>query len=216
MGYNTLMAAVMREVDLNTSARIRNAALEGFAKDGVAATSIRDVADAAGVSAGLVQHHFRTKAGLRDAVNEYVVSIVAEAFGDVSEMTDPADPLEVVGNRITAVVRDHPVALLYAARSLVDGDEDALGIFDILVEIAIGLLRRLEEQGHIKADVDLEWAALHVVVLNLGTVLFQMAIDRRLEKSFFDEEELERWNHASKALFRRGVFKSPRRRSKRS
>jgi len=43
--------------DLNAAARIRNAALEGFAANGVAATSIRDVAAAAGVSPGLVQHH---------------------------------------------------------------------------------------------------------------------------------------------------------------
>jgi AcrR family transcriptional regulator len=42
--------------DLSTYARIRNAALEGFATRGVAATSIRDVATAAGVSPGLVQH----------------------------------------------------------------------------------------------------------------------------------------------------------------
>jgi hypothetical protein len=39
--------------DLTGLARIRNAALEGFARDGAAGTSLRDVAKAAGVSPGL-------------------------------------------------------------------------------------------------------------------------------------------------------------------
>ena len=72
-----------RPADLNTYARIRNAALEGFAANGVASTSIRDVAAAAGVSPGLVQHHFGTKAGLRDAVNDFVVAGALDTFRDL-------------------------------------------------------------------------------------------------------------------------------------
>ena len=61
--------------DLTGLARIRNAALEGFARDGVAATSIRDVAKRAGVSPGLVQHYFQSKAALVEAVNAHVLAI---------------------------------------------------------------------------------------------------------------------------------------------
>src|SRR5262252_4469110 len=59
--------------DLTSAARIRDAALEAFSARGVAGTSIRDVAKAAAVSPGLVQHHFRSKAGLRRAVDDFVV-----------------------------------------------------------------------------------------------------------------------------------------------
>ena len=41
--------------------RIRNAALKSFATYGTSATSLRTVAAAAGVSVGLVQHHFATR-----------------------------------------------------------------------------------------------------------------------------------------------------------
>lgn len=41
--------------------RIRDAALKCFAAHGTAATSLRFIADTAGVSIGLVQHHFGTK-----------------------------------------------------------------------------------------------------------------------------------------------------------
>jgi AcrR family transcriptional regulator len=42
--------------------RIRNAALKSFATYGTSTTSLRTVAAAAGVSVGLVQHHFANKA----------------------------------------------------------------------------------------------------------------------------------------------------------
>src|SRR3989442_8290525 len=67
--------------DLTAAARIREAALRLFAARGVSGASIRDVAKAAGVSPGLVQHHFRSKARLRRAVEESVIRRATEAFG---------------------------------------------------------------------------------------------------------------------------------------
>ena len=59
--------------ELTTVERIRNAALQIVAIQGVSGTSLRAVAAAAGVSLGLVQHHFATKAGLIKAVDDYVL-----------------------------------------------------------------------------------------------------------------------------------------------
>src|SRR5204862_374092 len=79
------IVATIRPVsdDLTSYARIRNAALELFASRGVAGTSIRDVARAAGVSPGLVQHHFGTKAGLQQAVDECVVADAVSTITDL-------------------------------------------------------------------------------------------------------------------------------------
>src|SRR5437899_7555139 len=76
-----LTAVAARDSDLTAVARIRNAALRHFAARGVAATSIRDVARAARVSPGLVQHHFHSKARLRRAVDEFVIRRALEAVG---------------------------------------------------------------------------------------------------------------------------------------
>ncbi len=194
--------------DLTGLARIRNAALEGFARNGVAATSLRDVAKAAGVSAGLVQHHFATKGALVEAVNDHVVAIATEAFRDLPQRGSPLDVQKELGDRVTAFVAEQPTALLYVARSAADGDETTLQIFDAFVGIAHGLWQNLADHEVLRRDADVTWAALHGVVLVLGTVLFREAIDRHLPESFFAPEQLERWNATTNALFRQGMYRT--------
>ena len=58
---------------LTPRARIRDAALAQFAEHGIRGASMRWIAEAAGVSLGLVQHHFGTKEALREAFDEAVV-----------------------------------------------------------------------------------------------------------------------------------------------
>ena len=197
-----------REEDLTAAARIRNAALERFADAGLANTSIRDVATTAGVSPGLVQHHFKTKARLRDAVNEYVTSIVVEAFGDPEELERPSeDPIQDAGDRITAFVSANPTALRYVGRAIVEGDPAARRVFDAFVAVILTNLQRLAEKGSLHRDLDLEWAAMHLVTFNLATLLFEPAINDNLPAPLFGAEQLRRWNVATTELYRRGLFR---------
>jgi TetR/AcrR family transcriptional regulator, regulator of cefoperazone and chloramphenicol sensitivity len=191
--------------DLTGYARVRNAALEGFARDGVKATSIRAVAKRAGVSAGLVQHHFPTKASLRDAVNAHVVTLVSSSFADIPAATPDANPFEELGERVTRLVGEQPEALRYAARAIVEDDEAALDLFDSFVAIARAQWELLAGERRLRPDLDIQWGALHTVVFNLGTVLFARAIDRHLKQPFFTPAQLERWNVATTALIRRGA-----------
>jgi len=196
--------------DLTAVARIRNAALEGFARDGVAATSIRDVAKAANVSAGLVQHHFKTKADLERAVNEYVVQIATEAYegfeeGTATSTTD--ELLRAMGDRITAFVHEHRSALLYVIRSAAQGEEAGLNIFDTFLALIDAQVQRLAEEGTLREDIDRLWVGLHVVIFNLGTVLLEPAIDRHLPGSFRDASQLKRWNEAATDLMHHGVVR---------
>ena len=59
--------------DLTARARIRDAAIRLFTEKGVKGTSILDIAKAAGVSGGLIRHHFGSKDGLRVACDTYVM-----------------------------------------------------------------------------------------------------------------------------------------------
>ena len=201
------IAYPVREEDLTSAARIRNAALERFAEAGLADTSIRDVAKAAGTSAGLVQHHFKTKATLRDAVNEYVTSIVVEAFGDATDLEREADPIQAAGDRITDFVAANPTALRYVGRALVEGDPAARRVFDVFVDVILTNLKRLHADGKLHRDLDLEWAAMHLAIFNLATLLFEEAINKSLPAPLFDSEQLRRWNVATTELYRRGMFR---------
>ncbi|HTD57979.1 MAG TPA: TetR/AcrR family transcriptional regulator [Solirubrobacteraceae bacterium] len=195
--------------DLTTYARVRNAALEGFARDGVAGTSIRDVAKAAEVSPGLVQHHFSNKAALIEAVNDYVIDIATNAFSRPPDNDSPADIQQQLGDRVTALVSEHPTALRYVARSAADGDETALELFDTFLTISRAQWQAVADQDLLRPDTDIAWAALHAVVINLGTILLTDAIDRHLPEPFFTPEQLQRWNTASSALFREGIYRTP-------
>jgi AcrR family transcriptional regulator len=196
----------VRETDLSTYARIRHAALEGFAERGIAGTSIRDIAAAAGVSPGLVQHHFGTKAGLKEAVDQYVIDVAVSAFADLVGEQPDGETWTRMGDTVTLWVAENRVALRYVTRALTDGDPGAERILAVLLEIAQSQwLAPLRASGAIDPDADAEWAALHVIVFNLGTVLLEPAISRLLPEPLFTPAQLQRWNRATTELYRRGL-----------
>jgi AcrR family transcriptional regulator len=56
-----------------------------FAERGAAAVSVRDVADAAGVSPSLVIHHYKTKDGLKGAVDERATATLIEVVAELAD-----------------------------------------------------------------------------------------------------------------------------------
>jgi TetR/AcrR family transcriptional regulator, regulator of cefoperazone and chloramphenicol sensitivity len=186
--------------------RILEAALEGFARDGVAATSIRDVAAAAGVSPGLVQHYFPSKAALRSAVNEHVTEAARTAL-ELRKVE--GDVIEDLAERLTRLVADHFVALRYVGRGVAEGDEAALAIFDTLTQLCRDQLAELQRAGMLRADLDLDWAALHTVLINLGTVIMEPGVSAQLGRPFLTKRQVERWKVATTKLFVEGEIRSP-------
>lgn len=206
-------SVLVEESDLKSYARIRNAALAGFAANGVAATSVRDIATAAGVSPGLVQHHFKTKDALREAVNEYVLRIAIESFRDLAADATGMDWVDALADQVTSVIREHHVALRYVARSMVEGDEAALKIFEGFVEVADAQVERLVDEGLLREDADLRWVVLQSLVLNLGLILLEPAVSQQLPSPYFSEPELRRYHEATVDLFVKGVFRPARARA---
>ena len=66
--------------DLTAKARIRQVALELFALNGSDGTSMRAISSRAGVTVGLITHHFGTKAGLIQAVEDDLLDGIANAI----------------------------------------------------------------------------------------------------------------------------------------
>ena len=92
-----------------------------FAEEGFERTTIRGIAETAGVSSGLIRHHFGSKEALRDACDEYVLAIARK----LNEETWAAFEAGDLGKASAARV---PIGRYnrYIARSLIDGGSAAL------------------------------------------------------------------------------------------
>ena len=185
---------------------IRRAALKSFATRGAAATSLRSVAADAGVSLGLVQHHFETKAGLIKAVDDYVMSVVIEVVAQPVS-APPRDSVADMGSRITTLLSEHPEVVDYYGRALVDGSPLGMTIFDTLSAFGTARWNQRKDNGELREDIDLTWATLNSLVLALGTLILRGHIERQLTNAFSTPEQLRRWQDSVTSLLRDGLFR---------
>lgn len=158
--------------DRTTNARIRDAAITAFAANGVDGTSIRTIAAAAGVSPGLVIHHFGSKDQLRVACDEHVAGIIREVKGTAMASGGAFD--------VTAAFRavgDVPAAK-YLARTLVDGSPHVADLVDEIVADAVGYVATGVETGMIQpSDHEWERAAL-LTIWGLGALVLHEHLER--------------------------------------
>ncbi len=193
-------------VELSNIDRIRHAALKILATHGASGTSLRAVAAAAGVSLGLVQHHFATKAGLIKAVDDYALAVVVAAITQPVPDTTP-DSVAEIGGRVTRLIAENPDIADYVGRALTDGRPVADMIFDSLLNSGTARWHRRSERGETRAGLDLTWAAVNALVLALGTLILRGHIERHLPEPFTSPAQLERWHASVNTLLREGFFR---------
>src|SRR5918993_498503 len=93
-----------QEVRAVTRAKLLNSALELFASRGYAATSVDAIAEAAGVSAGLLYHHFDGKAAVLNAIFEQSLTDVQATFAAADHEESPSDRLPALLRSAAAIV----------------------------------------------------------------------------------------------------------------
>lgn len=201
----TLTVDAIRD-ERTTIERIRAAAMESFAAQGSAATTMRGVAAAAGVSLGLVQHHFTTKAGLIKAVDDYVLSLVIASMSQ--PLSDgPGDSIAEIGGRINALIAAQPDVARYLGRVLVDGSPFGATVFDTLLALGTARWHQRVERGEVRPDVDITWAAINGLVLALGAISLRTHLDRHLPAPLTSPRQLARWQAATDELLREGLLR---------
>ncbi|GAA1626341.1 TetR/AcrR family transcriptional regulator [Nonomuraea maheshkhaliensis] len=180
------------EEDLTTRARIRDAAMALFAEQGVKATTIRGIAEAAKVSPGLVQHHFGTKEALRQACDEYVLGYLREQV--TAGVTDHnLDKPEFIEN----VHRTAPPLMKYLGRALVDGSPAAAAMFD-------GLVRVTEEHlaDDDRSEADHRARATVLTAMKLGITVLHEHVSRALGTDLYAPQGAVRVGKAQLDLIR--------------
>jgi AcrR family transcriptional regulator len=106
--------------DLTAKARIRIAAMELYAENGEDGTSMRAIAGAAGVTVGLLVHHFGTKERIGEAVEEQLVDYFAHAIARVPVAGTPAEFAAARDDVVTSMLAANPVIVNYLRRTILD------------------------------------------------------------------------------------------------
>lgn len=161
--------------DLTTRARIRDAAVARFPRDGFSGTTIRAIAADVGVSPGLVLHHFGSKVKLRRECDEYVI----RQLGDVKrESLRSGGHRE--GNAVLAAYRLVEPVLKYLAWTLTTGGEAAAQIFDDLLSDVVRQLEDYQETGLVNLTDDTRSQATVLLAMQLGGLVLHEHTSRAL------------------------------------
>lgn len=168
--------------DLTAKARIRNAALELLAANGSSATTIRDVAKAAGVTHGLVVHHFANKDGLRRAVRTHVIESIRRALESVPAEGTAAEIRRARDTSVDRVLVDNPALMAYIRRAVFDPTEADDALVAMIVDFTLGEVRSLRSRGLAATDADENAQVMAVIARELGPRLLAPAMAQFWER----------------------------------
>jgi AcrR family transcriptional regulator len=134
--------------DRTAIARIRDAAIEQWGRHGFN-VGLRSIAEAAGVSAALVIHHFGSKEGLRKACDDYIAEEVREAKSESLQTNDPAAWFAQM-----AEIESFAPLMAYLVRSMQSGNDLAKMMWRKMIDDAEEYLEEGVRNGLLKPSRD--------------------------------------------------------------
>lgn len=188
--------------DLSTQARIRNVAIAHFVRDGFQKANTRAIAADAGVSIGLVFHHFQNKAGLRAACDEYVLRTMrrrAQAAGRPEMMEGLlAEYLSGPG--------EYQLLVQYLGRAIQEDSPAVTAVVDEMVAESEAVLRAGAADGTMHPSADPRAQAVLSIVLSMAVLAMPPALTRALGHEEFGPQVLRRLSVPTMELFTRGLY----------
>ncbi len=164
----TIDGAVDVPADLTAKARIRNAALELFAEKGAANTSIREVAAEAGITHGLVVHHFSNKDGLRRAVRQHVFELLRQALESVPAEGGAQQIRHARDSSVDRLLTAKPALMTYLRRAMLDPVESDPELVAMLADFTLAEVRSLRSRGLAGTETPDYLQAMAVMIRELG------------------------------------------------
>jgi len=192
--------------DLSTRARIRDAAIVLFGRDGFARTTIRGVAAESGVSPGLVIHHFGSKDGLREACDRHVIAETGE------QGLRKAHP-ESAGRQIQDYLADpgqYATEIAYIRQSLGDDSEAGHAFFAAIVQQTKAIIEAGIAAGTIRAFEDVDATAVVVASNSLAMLVLGKNAARVLGTSELGADMLRSLTLPALDLYTHGFYTDTR------
>lgn len=153
--------------DLTTRAKIRDAAIDEFGKHGFGRTTIRAIAERAGVSPALVMHHFGSKDGLREACDSYITALIDEQTAHAARALASSDVLAMLATR-----PDFVHIAPYLTTAMTEGGAFAERLFARLVDDMEIYLDAIVAAGVARPSDDERARAEMVTLFKLGMLRF--------------------------------------------
>ena len=160
----------MRSTDLTTVARIRDAAIDLFGSRGFD-VGVRAIAEAAGVSPGLIIHHFGSKDGLRKVCDDYIAEEIRSEKSQALQSSDAATWLTQM-----AEIESFAPMMAYLVRSMQTGGELARTLWRTMVANAEGYLADGVRAGTIKPSRDPAARAKYLAMVGGGAFLLYLQL----------------------------------------
>lgn len=173
--------------DLTARARIRDAALAQFAEHGTKGATMRGIAEAAGVSIGLVQHHFGSKEALRKACDEAVIEVFRRRLTRRAADDTLGEP-----GFMAELFETSGLPLRYLARAMVDGSAAAAYVFDQLTSGAEEFLSARWPDRFPPGSDRVGDAAAVMAAMHSGTIVLHDLLARHLDADPLDRENATR------------------------
>ncbi|RAN71131.1 TetR family transcriptional regulator [Bacillus sp. SRB_336] len=205
------MRSVADERDFTARATIRNAALRLFAERGHDSVTVREIATAAGVSPGLVLHHFGSKDGLRVAVDTHAAESLDAIFAELSgqELTEMLARGEATGSVAEAFVQVFPPGSplpAYLRRLLLTNDPAGAALFARWYATTRGVLDAMVESGIAAPTEDPAVRAAFLLVSDLAVILLREQITTAIGNDPLTPAGLARWARDVTAVYTGGAF----------
>lgn len=172
--------------DLNTRARIRDAAMVEFGERGFRGATMKSIAASAGVSVGLVQHHFGTKDGLRAACDQRVLDLLHMKVSmiDDGSLADPGS--------LASLMAMAPLVQHYLSRAVVEDSPTIASTVDVVMDLTEEFLTNFFPNRFAPGADETRDAAAVMTAINTSTMVLQSHLARRMGVVAFSEEALTR------------------------
>ncbi|MEU0572433.1 TetR family transcriptional regulator [Nonomuraea sp. NPDC005983] len=188
--------------DLTAQAKIRNAAIAHFARDGFQKTNLRAIAATAGVSAGLVIHHFGSKDKLRSACDDHVLRTLVRRARDDARPAGMQDVLrEFMSNP-----EEYRLQVQYMVRAIEEDTPAAATFVDTMVDESEEILRAGIADGSMRPSSDVRALAVLNVLISLATLNMAPPLARALGHERFGPEVLRRMVLPTLELYTHGMY----------
>lgn len=208
------MRSVAAAEDRTARAVIRDEALRLFGERGADVVTVRQIAEAAGVSPGLVLHHFGSKDGLRQEVDQYVLEVFEGMLGELAgeggaELVDPAASSGLLSEVFGRYLPDGSPLPGYLRRLLLGDSEAGRKLFQRLFQLSREALDGLVAAGVAVPGRDADVRAAFLLANDLAVFLLRDRLADVLGSDPLSADGMTRWGAEMLGVYAGGLGASP-------